>query len=202
MNEVRTAALSALLLLFAAAGPQAAEASGARDVVESTVEQVLVVLRIPDLTVDERRSRIEQIVYVQFDFETMSRLVLARNWKRFDPSQREAFIREFKRHLSRSYGTRLSRYEQEEVEVIGERKEKRGDVTVLTVIRGGQFDGAEIDYRMRERDGAWRVIDVIIEGVSLVANFRSQFKDVVSRDGPDGLISQLASRNDQAATSE
>ena len=105
--------------------------------------EVLVVLRVPDLTVDERRSRIEQIVYVQFDFETMSRLVLARNWKRFDPSQREAFIREFKRHLSRSYGTRLSRYEQEEVEVIGERKEKRGDVTVLTVIRGGQFDGAE-----------------------------------------------------------
>lgn len=202
MNEVRTAALSALLLVFATAGPQTAEAAGARDVVESTVEQVLVVLRVPDLTVDERRSRIEQIVYVQFDFETMSRLVLARNWKRFDPSQREAFIREFKRHLSRSYGTRLSRYEQEEVEVIGERKEKRGDVTVLTVIRGGQFDGAEIDYRMRERDGAWRVIDVIIEGVSLVANFRSQFKDVVSRDGPDGLISQLASRNDQAATSE
>ena len=199
---MRTAALSALLLAFAFAGPQTAAAGGARDVVQSTVDQVLVVLRTPDLTLEDRRTRIEEIVYVQFDFETMSRLVLARNWRRFDPAQREAFIREFKRHLSRSYGARLSRYEQEQVEVTGERQEKRGDVTVLTVIRGGQFDGAVIDYRMRERDGVWRVIDVIIEGVSLVANFRSQFKDVVSRDGPSGLISQLASRNDGAASSE
>ena len=170
--------------------------------VESTVAQVLEILRIPELTLDQRRARIEEVVYVRFDFETMSRLVLARNWRRFDPAQREEFIREFKRHLSRSYGTRLARYEQENVDVTGERKETRGDVTVLTVIHGGQFDGAAIDYRLRDREDVWRVIDVIIEGISLVSNFRSQFKDVVSRDGPSGLIEQLASRNDEAAAGE
>lgn len=182
--------------------PGAANSEGAREVVESTVALVLEVLRTPDSTLDQRRARIEKIVYVRFDFETMSRLVLARNWRRFDPAQREEFIGEFKRHLSRSYGARLARYEQEEVDVTGAREEKRGDVTVLTVIHGGQFDGAAIDYRMRNREDAWRVIDVIIEGISLVSNFRSQFKDVVSRDGPSGLIEQLASRNDEAAAGE
>ena len=199
---MRTIASAVLVAALVVALPGAAKSEGAREVVESTVAQVLEILRIPELTLDQRRARIEEVVYVRFDFETMSRLVLARNWRRFDPAQREEFIREFKRHLSRSYGTRLARYEQENVDVTGERKETRGDVTVLTVIHGGQFDGAAIDYRMRDREDVWRVIDVIIEGISLVSNFRSQFKDVVSRDGPSGLIEQLASRNDEAAAGE
>jgi phospholipid transport system substrate-binding protein len=169
-----------------------------RAVVETTIADVLEVLRQGDRSTEDKRREIEQIAYARFDFDTMGKLVLARNWKKFDDGQRQAFIDEFKRHLSRSYGSRISRYEQEEVEVSGEREEARGDVTVLTVIRGGQFEGAEVDYRMRNRKGAWRVIDVVIEGVSLVSNFRSQFQDIVSRDGPDGLISQLRTRNDEA----
>ena len=70
---------------------------------------------------------------------------------------------------------------------------------MLTIIHGGQFDGAAVDYRMRNRDDDWRVIDVLIEGVSFVSNFRSQFKDIVSKEGPDGLIIQLKNRNDEAA---
>jgi len=186
-------------LLFGATPAASETASG---VVQSTVDEVLEVLRQQQLSVDERRGEIEQIAYARFDFETMGKLVLARNWKKFDEGQREAFIAEFKRHLSRSYGTRISRYEQEKVEVAGERKEKRGDVTVLTIIRGGQFDGSAVDYRMRNREDTWRVIDVIIEGVSLVSNFRSQFKDIVSKDGAEGLIAQLKSRNDSPASAE
>jgi phospholipid transport system substrate-binding protein len=177
-----------------------AAAGTAREAVEATVAQVLEVLRQPDESAAGRRTQIEQIAYARFDFDTMGRLVLARNWKRFNAEQRDGFITEFKRHLSRSYGTRISRYEQEKLETVGERQEKRGDVTVLTVIRGGQLDGAVIDYRMRERDGEWRVIDVIIEGVSLVSNFRSQFRDIVSKQGPDGLIAQLKARNDESAS--
>lgn len=179
--------------------PTALATGTARAVVETTVADVLGVLRTSDLSVDERGEQIEQIVFARFDFETMGKLVLARNWKKFDAEQRAAFTSEFKRHLSRSYGTRISRYEQEEVEVAGEREEKRGDITVLTIIHGGQFDGAAVDYRMRNRDDDWRVIDVLIEGVSFVSNFRSQFKDIVSKEGPDGLIIQLKNRNDEAA---
>jgi phospholipid transport system substrate-binding protein len=190
-------ALGALALGLPAAA-QAAPTETARTVVETTIADVLDVLRRTSEGVEERRSEIEQIAYARFDFDTMGKLVLARNWKKFDDGQRDAFIGEFKRHLSRSYGTRIARYEQEEVEIAGEREEKRGDVTVLTIIRGGQFEGATVNYRMRNREDAWRVIDVVIEGVSLVSNFRSQFKDIVSKEGPDGLIAQLKQRNDEA----
>ena len=179
----------------------------ARQVVELTIAAVLEVLHEPDLSAEQRRSRIEDIAYARFDFNTMGKLVLARNWKKFDEAQRDRFIAEFKRHLSHSYSVRIARYDQEVVEVTGEREEKRGDVTVLTAIRGGQFDGAEVDYRMRKSKNSndeFRVIDVIIEGVSLVANFRSQFKDVVSKEGPDGLIARLKAKNDgpEPASSE
>lgn len=193
---IRVLFAACLLCLAAGPGLARAEAQTARTVVEATVADVLSVLREAELPVPERRSKIEEIAYARFDFQTMGKLVLARNWKKFDDTQRVDFIVEFKRHLSRSYGERIERYEQEQVEITGEREEQRGDVTVLTAIRGGQFDGSEVHYRMRDRDGAWRVIDVIIENVSLVGNFRSQFKDIVGRNGPDGLIAQLRAKND------
>ena len=195
---MRFAALAGLMFVLCAPAALAAAADGtALSVVDTTVADVLDVLRQTELPVADRRSQIEQIVYERFDFQTMGKLVLARNWKKLDDVQKDEFITEFKRHLSRSYGTRIERYEQEEVEIAGEREEKRGDVTVLTVIRGGQFEGSEVDYRLRNKDGAWRVIDVTIEGVSLVSNFRSQFKDIVSKKGADGLISQLRAKNDR-----
>lgn len=191
------AVASGWMWMLGVVAPQLAVAEErARDVVSNTVAEVIAVLQTEGNTVAQSRQQIENIAYVRFDFETMGKLVLARNWKKLDDGQREAFIAEFKRHLSRSYGTRISRYEQEKVDVLREREEKRGDVTVLTAIRGGQFDGAEVNYRMRNRDEAWRVIDVIIEGVSLVSNFRSQFKDIISKDGADGLIARLRSKNE------
>jgi len=198
MRSAFVATLVGLLLASDATAPHTASAAGesARGVVEQTVAEVLAALQETGVSAEQRRTKIEEIVYARFDFATMSKLVLARNWKKLDDAQRVAFIDEFKSHLSRSYGTRIERYEQEEVEVLREREEKRGDVTVMTVIRGGQFDDAEVNYRMRDRDGTWRVIDVIIEGVSLVSNFRSQFKDIISKEGADGLIAKLREKNE------
>ena len=81
------------------------------------------------------------------------------------------------------------------VEVVGARVESRGDVTVLTRIIGGQADGIEMHYRLREREERWRMIDVVIEGVSLVSSFRSQFKEVVSQGGPELLLERLKDKN-------
>ena len=131
----------------------------------------------------------------RFDMRTMSRLILARNWKRFSDEQREEYVREFKRYLANNYGSRIDRYDQEEVEILGERQEPRGDVTVRTRIVGGDFENATVDYRMRKRGGSWKIIDVIIEGISLVSNFRDQFKAVLARGGPEHLLEQLREKN-------
>jgi len=184
-------ALAFATLYFAAP----AAVAGPRETMRETIDQVLAVLNDSSLDDDQRRASIEEIAYARFDMYTMSRLVLARAWKRFSPQQREEYVVEFKKYLANNYGGRISRYDQETVESLKVREEPRGDVTVRTRIVGGEFEDARVDYRMREKDGEWLVIDVIIEGVSMVMNFREQFKEVVSHGGPDHLLQKLREKN-------
>lgn len=195
----RAAALAAgLALLCGAASPAAA--AGARALIEETVVQVLAVLNDPKRTGAQQRLELEKIAHARFDFRTMARLVLGRNWKGLDASQQDAFVDEFTTYLANDYGSRLDRYEQERVDVIGEAPRPRGDVVVRTKIIGGENDGVIVDYRMRQRGDRWQIIDVVIEGISLVSNFRDQFSEVIARGGPKELLRKLREKN--AAASE
>ena len=190
-----------VLLLPVPAGAESGKTGGEgpRQVIDRTVVEVLAVLADRSRPSDERRAQLEVIARQRFDFSTMSRLVLARNWKRFSKPQQTEFVEVFTRYLANDYGNRLDRYEQEQVEVLGERQEPRGDVTVKTAIVGGENDGALVAYRMRDRKGRWKIIDVVIEGISLVANFRDQFRDVIARSGPEGLLEKLREKNEALA---
>jgi phospholipid transport system substrate-binding protein len=190
---------AAIAVGTAPANLRAAGSPAPTAVIQQTVDDVLAVLRDSSLSETQRRQRIEEIAYARFDGATTSRLVLARNWKRFSAEQRVAFQEEFERYLAATYGSRIDRYSNESVEIVGERVETRGDVTVRTRIVGGQFDAAVVDYRLRQRDGQWRVIDVIIEGISLISNYRDQFKEVLARGGPERLLERLRQKNAEAA---
>ena len=169
--------------------------SAPRQLINETATKIVSILAKKDQTTEMRISEIESLAYEIFDFTTMSKLVLARNWKKMDKAKRKEFVVEFKRHLSRTYGTRLDRYEQEEVDVYGAQVEVRNDVSVKTRILGGQFDGAEISYRLRNRRDEWKIIDVVIEGVSLVSNYRSQFKEVLNGGSIEDLLARLRDKN-------
>jgi phospholipid transport system substrate-binding protein len=189
------AAIALIALALLATPGRADDASEAEAIVRETIDQVLEVLAKKDLSADQRVKQIEEIAYQRFDFATISRLVVARRWNEFTPEQQEEFLAQFKLLLSRSYGTRINRYEQEKVAILGHRVEPRGDVTVKTRIEGGSADGIEVDYRLRKREGPWLVIDVIIEGVSLVSSYRSQFKEILGHGGPSELLDQLREKN-------
>jgi phospholipid transport system substrate-binding protein len=191
-NIIRTVALAGIAVFSIAAS---APAPGPREVVASTVDAVLAVLKDAKLTPEARRDRIVEIAYERFDFATMSKLVLAKYWKRFDPAQREEFLKEFKDFLAHRYGDRIDRYEQEKVEIVGERTAKGGDAIIQTRIDRPRAEAVLVDYRLRSREGAWRVIDVKIEGISLVSNYRDQFHEVLSHGGPEKLLTQLRERN-------
>jgi phospholipid transport system substrate-binding protein len=172
------------------------------ELVSVTVADVIAILQDAELSSSERRARIERVAFDVFHFETMSKLVLARNWKKFDDAQRREFVEQFKLHLSRNYGSRLDRYQQTDVRIVGARIEPRDDVTVMSKVVGGGSDGIELDYRLRSRKGEWKVIDVVIEGVSMLANFRSQFRDVMSKKGPDALLEQMRVKNAEPPSDE
>lgn len=186
-------ALAASLVVGGARPVPAAEGPSA--VVEQTTSGVIAILTDAKLSTDEKRKRVEDVVLASVDFETLSKLVIARNWSKFTEAQRAEFMTLFKNHLSMTYGRNVDTYKNEKVTITGSREESGGDTTVKTkIVRGGPGD-ILVDYRMRQTAGTWKIIDVIIEGVSLVSNFRSQFQDVVSSGGPERLLSLLRDKN-------
>lgn len=192
-STLLAAGLGLLLMLAGRVG--AAEQTPSQ-VVDGLANQVLPILQDKSLSSDQKRERIEQIAYQAMDFDTLSKLVLARNWPKFSPAQQTEFVEQFKKHLSITYGRNVDNYKNEKVKILSERPEARGDVTVETkILRGGGSDDVIVDYRLRQRDGEWKIIDVIVEGVSLVSNFRSQFQDIVSNGGPDRLVTLLREKN-------
>lgn len=193
---MRSAAILFALLLGTSA--LAADVDGAKKVVRGALDQVLAILADPSLSEDARYEKVQAIAYDNFDFATMSKLVLARNWKRFDSSQQTEFVAEFQDLLSRTYGERLSRYGDVKVALTGERTHKRGDVTVDTEITAGEFKGAQINYRMRPKGGSWKVIDVKIEGISLVSSYRTQFRDALANSSPEKLLQRMKDKNLEA----
>ena len=172
-----------------------AAAAGPGETMRETIDQVLAVLNDSSLDEDQRRASIEEIAYARFDMYKMSKLVLGHPWKRFSPQQKEEYVAEFKKYLANNYSGRINRYDQETVEILQVREEPRGDVTVRTRIVGGEFEDTLVDYRMRQKDEEWLVIDVVIEGISMVSNFRDQFKEVLSRGGPEHLLEKLREKN-------
>jgi phospholipid transport system substrate-binding protein len=202
LEAVRGAiAALALLTLPLAAGaraedlhPDVAQAE-ARAVMRGTLDAVVEVLKNSSLSPEQKQERTEEIAYARFDFDTITRLVLARNWKRLSEEQRSDFVVEFRRHLSLTYGKTLQSYEDEQISIDGSRFESNGDVTVRTRIVGASADPVHIDYRLRKKEASWSVIDVIIEDVSLILNLRTQTQEIISEIGPGGLIERLRQKN-------
>jgi phospholipid transport system substrate-binding protein len=178
------------------AAPRADGGESPKAVVEATTSQVLEVLRNDALAKEQKQTQIEEIVYAKVDFATVSRLVLARNWKRLSADQQTLFVAEFKKHLSITYRDNVDKYRNETVRITGDRKEARGDWAVMTKVVGGR--GASdflVNYRLRQKEGRWWIIDIIIEGVSMVSNFRSQFQEIMATGGPERLLRLLKEKN-------
>ncbi len=198
----RSSARAALLLVATLATPALA-ADGPRDVVRRMADDVIAALKDKSVAGDAKRHRVEQIVYAGVDFDTLSRLVLARNWSRFSSDEQGRFETEFKEHLSVTYGRSVDSYKNETLSIISDHEEARGDWTVKTKInRGGGSDDIFVDYRLRQANGEWKIIDVIVEGVSLVSNFRSQFQDLLASKTPSELIALIHEKNERGEAFE
>ena len=182
--------LGAGALAQAAIEPAEAEA---RRFVQQTIDRVLGILHDEALSLDAKKDRVESLAYERFDFELISRFVLARNWNTMSEQQRTDFVDAFKKHLSGTYRDTLDSFRDEKITIENSRTEARGDVTVMTLVRQNTGN-TRVDYRLRKSDAGWRGIDVIIEGVSLVQNFRSQAQEIISAEGADALIQKLRNK--------
>ncbi len=191
-----------LLTGFAAAQTSPPPAKGPVEVIKETTYAITKVLENDDLPELTQQNKVIEVVDERVDFETVCKLVLATNYKKFSGDQRKQFVQEFRRHLLFTYWNNASSLDFEKIVITSDRKEKRRDWTVKTLVHHNG-DSTRIDYRLRLRgadeknSGEWKIIDILIEGVSLVSNFRSQFKSLVSNQGPEGLLKTLRKKNDK-----
>lgn len=185
------ARLFALSLLFVGA-MSVAFADGARDQLKNTVDGILGVLADTTLEKTEKRRKITESITARFDFRTMSQQILATNWKKTNEAQQKRFIELFSELLQESYVGRIEAYTNEKIEFKGEKLED-GRVTIDTVIQTSTAD-IPVQYKMLQKEDKWQIYDVVIEGISFVRSYRTNYQDVVKKDGIDGLLSQMEAK--------
>lgn len=192
-------ALFGLALCLGAQSAQADPASDARNTLKTTIDQVLSLIKDPAFSnPTTREKQIEAIdakVREIFDFSGFSSRTVGRNWKNFTGPQQESFINAFAQLLRATYIDKVEGYNGEEVKYLGETVGSKGDkVEVTTAISLKTQDAPiKVSYRMLQKD-RWVVYDVIIEGVSLVQNYRTQFNELLQKGDPDALIAKVNAR--------
>lgn len=174
--------------------------------VKNTANDVLEIIRKDkDIQSGDMRkisTLAEEKILPHFDFERMSRMVLGKHWSRASKEQQQQFVNEFRSLLIRTYASALTKYRNQTIEYKPMRAQPSDtDVTVRTQIVQPGSQPLPIDYSLIKKEDGWKVYDVVIEGVSLVTNYRGQFSTEVRQSGMDGLIQRLADKNKQPSSS-
>jgi phospholipid transport system substrate-binding protein len=138
----------------------------------------------------------EEKVLPYFNFVRMTQLAVGRNWRDASDTQKKSLIDEFRTLLVRTYSTSLSQYRNQTIDVKPMRISAADtDVVVKTQVNQPGGQPIPIDYSLEKTKDGWKVFDVLIDGVSLVTNYRSSFNTEIQKSGIDGLIKSLIDRN-------
>ena len=198
LSRKRLPFLIAALLAGALIAPPA-DAGEATEQLRAGIRGVLEILREPDLKEPERkaerRSRIREIIHQYFDFEEMSRRSLARQWRKRTPEEKSEFILLFSRLMERNYADKLESYTDEKI-VFGKEIGDPEFVKVNTKVILQDDREVSIAYRMHKVEDAWRVYDVLVEGISFLKNYREQFRSVIRRTSYANLVKILRAKRD------
>lgn len=196
MTTVRNTIALLLLSLFVAAP---AYAAGPEDLVKSMASEVTASVRSlppgsngvnPKLT-----AIIERDLVPRFDFTRISQIAMGRNWMKASQAEQRQITSEFSHLLIRTYSNAINNLRDLDVVVRSTRSNgSDGDVTVRTQMVG-RGSPSSIDYSLSNATGSWKVYDVQVEGISLVAAYRDEFTGLVSSDGVAGVIAALKKKN-------
>ncbi len=175
--------------------PHAVFAGEPTDQLKQSIDAVITVLNNSNLKgpakAAERRAKIREIVEPRFDFAEMAKRALAIHWQKRTPEEREQFISLFRDLVEDTYFKKIEQYNDEKVDYIGENVND-GTAEVRTKVISKKTDiETPIDYFMMKEGPLWLVYDVIIEGVSLVNNYRSQFEEILSSGSYKDLVQKM-----------
>ena len=173
---------------------EAASLTTPTDYMQCAVEEIMAILhdeqlQLPEKRID-RRNLILTVVRHHFDFREMSKLTLGAEWKGMTESEKEHFVEVFSRLIENTYINKIEAYSDEQI-IIQKESIKNDKALVPTIIKHNSLD-IPIHYRLYQTDeGKWLVYDVVIEGVSLVQNYRTQFTSIIRKEKYSGLVQRI-----------
>ncbi|MCK5382803.1 MAG: ABC transporter substrate-binding protein [Gammaproteobacteria bacterium] len=162
------------------------------DAIRGSVESILTLLQDKELDQTTRRGKIRKVINARFDFRAMSQRTLATNWKKASDEQQKEFVQLFSKLIENTYIGRVEAYTDEKVDYPGA-KIKGKKAVVETLILTASAD-IPVNYKVYLKKDKWWVYDVIIEGISLISNYRSSYQEIVKKDGFDGLIVKMKAK--------
>ena len=184
---------SAALLIFTMV-PLLASAGAPLDTINSNVSSVIDVMRDPKLKGEAGKKVKEQKIIDAaeklFDFVELSKRTLGLNWNKLTPEQRKEFVALYKTILKDAYIDKLTAYTDEKINYTREVPLSETIVEVQSIVTTKKAD-VPIYYRVIKKDGGWKVFDVIVEGVSLIGNYRTQFREILGNNPPSTLLDTL-----------
>jgi phospholipid transport system substrate-binding protein len=190
---VRTLTTAAVALVLLAGAPAWA---GPTDQLREYTDQVVKVLDDPNMARQDRRAAVRKIAHEAFDVAETAQRVLARHWQARTPAEREEFTQLFADLLERTYIARMDEYGGERIRYVSESIDGRmASVKARIVTRNGTE--VAVESRMNLRGDRWLIYDILIENVSLVANYRSQFDRIVRSSSYEELVRRLKTKRDE-----
>jgi len=173
-----------------------AESLGPMGQIRKDVDAIVALLQDKSLEHDARWSQISEILYSRIDSRAMSQSVLATNWQTATDEEKEKFVEYFSQYLEQIYRQKIEAYSNQRVDYLEETLAGTDRAVVDTVIVTDQTQ-IPVTYKMRRTGDEWFITDVVIEGLSLVNNYRSTFADKIKQDGMDGLLADIKSQIEQ-----
>jgi phospholipid transport system substrate-binding protein len=204
MNILRVAALFVSLTFFLISVPYA-ESGGPKEGLKANVDKVLEVLRDKELKKPEnkqkRREKIRKVLRQNFNYEEMSKRALAIHWKKRTPAEKKEFISLFRDLLERSYIKRIEAYTDENVVYAAESIDSDYAEVKTKIITERKVE-IPINYRLLKSSSKWKVYDVVIEGVSLIKNYRTQFNKIIRSQSFEALIKRMKNKQEEEESME
>lgn len=194
MRSFVSVAVLAALLFTGGLVSNAAAAQSPTEVVQTGVDEILSVLRASKGGLSgQDKEKIFGVVENIFDLKLFSRRTLGRNWNVLSEEQQTEFVDLYSQLLKNTYIERVEAYSDEKVTIDDELDMGKGKAEVRTTVTGAGTD-IPIFYRLYDRGEGWKVYDVLVEGVSLVSNYRSQFSDILAKGSPEKLLAMLRNK--------
>jgi phospholipid transport system substrate-binding protein len=188
MKRFLSSAVLAVILLLSQAS-SASNPDAAKQFVDTVATQVLALVKNDSISQADKQSRIETIFADKVDIPFVAKFVLGKHWRTATPAQQKDYVAAYRPFILKNYANKLTEYSGQTYGLKNARVD--GDASVVTMeINDPNGQKVNVDYRLKG-EGSFKIVDITVEGVSLLATQRSEFNGIVERRGIDGLIEAL-----------